>query len=119
MRFQPCFSLRTLLAIVAVAAIILAWISAQRRLIAERHEALEWVQNGVPCTFQLSDKNVPFGLWLAGERESAEFIYVQDDMLKLTEKRRTKQLKELFPETTIWVYRNGERVVSEDAMADR
>ena len=110
------FSLRTLFVLVAIVSVPLGWVAYQYKWISDRHEALQWVVNGQCCAWVLSPSEIPWRLRLFGESQSANCIDVIEELVKPDEKFRIQQLKDLFPETSIRLYRNGLIVLAESRL---
>jgi hypothetical protein len=98
------FGLRTLLIGVALIAIVLGWLVAQRKWMHKRHEARHWaqIQPFVNIWSPRGDERLPIGLRLLGERPLGG-LEIDIAYLDASESHRVEQLRELFPEARVVV----------------
>jgi len=90
------FSLRTMLVLVAVAAIPLAWMGYHLIWIMQRHQYLEDAR--IVAKSKAGDsKRLPIGLWLMGEHGIHSLV-----LLEISEDERSR-IAALFPESSVLV----------------
>jgi hypothetical protein len=104
------FGLRTLFVGLALIAVVLAWMVAQRQWIHDRQEAREWAQGHprVNIGSPRGGERLPIGLRLLGERPLGK-LEIDIAYFDASDLLRVEQLPELFPEASVVVKNSGRR----------
>ena len=107
MRLRPRFSLRTLFALTAICAAVVAWRQSSVNWDAERHKALEWLRNSsslpLGSVWWFPKDDVPWSLRVWGkERSGVKFVHFDLDKLPQEHRHWIDDLLRLFPDAEIW-----------------
>ena len=100
------FSLRTLLIVVTIIGIVLAWRAHELRLIRQRDKLITWIMyKGTDtyissCTFS-GPEEAPWRVRLWGEWLSTPQIRVDEGKMKPDDQGRLQQIRELLTEVQI------------------